>query len=589
MLTRISQKPTECDAATPVARVASLLSQKRTHCAIVVDKSNSNRMIGLVTTKDLAFRVMALGHDGSTPVGEVMSKNPFSVVFSTSPNEALMLMVRKRIRHLPLVNDETGKIMGVLDITSCFYEALIKMERLASQVKDLQCTVDDLRDTDKTSVTSRTYSPYQNDHLEFSNYSFIEKADPQLDPDLLDIKLHSRKQKIVNDIKSLIETLKQPDLKSLLDENEMNLQPFYLDTKTDVAAAANLMAQNNLTATLIVDDLEGVKNVNNVIGILTTKDLAFRVLAMGLNPHTTKVARVMTSKPHFAQESTGIHTALRLMYEGKYLNLPIKSSTDDMVIGMVNVLHLTRAMLKTLEMTFIKSNDLISNQLILDDFRIQQPMADSNSGPAWDRFWGSLDTPSIRKLPNSRRSSSLALQSEMRLTSSIDSSSEIGLTNKGITLKLQLKEEEGPLLGVNGKIFKFNLIIPINPKDFNVYATIMDKLERRLPILKTNNIQCDIGYYDNEEDFISIERFEDLELAMNEILICKIRSNKSNLTSASTGNTKNDNLDFDNLTRTPDHQLNGRSNNSDFPTNGGVFIIGFIGMLVLLKYVGTRS
>lgn len=473
--------------------------------------------------------------------------------------------------------------MGVLDITACLYEALIKMERLASQMKDLQSTVDDLRDPEKPPLT-----PIE-DQLEFSNYSFVEQNEQpvQLEPDIFDIKLNSRKQKIVNDIKSLIETLKQPDLKSLLAENGFNSEPFYLDTKTDVASAAILMAENNLTAMLIVDEISGEKNAVNVIGILTTKDLAFRVLAMGLDPNTTKVARVMTSKPHFAQESTGIHTALRLMYEGKYLNLPIKSNTGDDVIGIVNVLHLTRAMLKTLEMTFIKSNDSIPNTSMGDPLTIDyvNQSMEYSSGPAWDKFWGSLEMPSLRKLSNSRRSSSIALQSEMRLNSSIDSSSDMGLINnsKRMTLKLQLKEESGVLLGVKLKIFRFNLAIPVNAKDFNVYAVIMDKLERRLPILKSNTIQCDIGYYDVENDFISIERFEDLELALNETLICNIRLNHSNLPSASTGETLSNACDL------PETVIGKGAPIQSLASNGGLFLIGFISLLALMKYVGTKS
>lgn len=581
MLARIAQSPTECDSEVEVGHVAALLAEKRAHCAIV---TNSGRMIGVVTTKDLAFRVTAAGRGGDTRVGDVMSPNPVFVHVSTSPNDALMLMVRKRVRHLPLV-EAGGHVVGVLDITACFYEALIKMERLSSQVQGLQSAVEGLEGTAEVFALSGTSamgarqgsshssggpgtspSGVDGSALEFSSYSFVD-TEPR--------------QTIVRDIRALVETLKQPTIGSLLAECGSNAKAFYVDPKTDLATAAQVMAHNNLTATLIVDGASAKSNneplaaphlVGNVIGILTTKDIAFRVLSIGLDPGETKVARVMTSRPHFANEETVIHSALRLMYEGKYLNLPI-ANAGGQVLGVVNVLSLTRAMLRTLETTFIKSEEVSEyNVHALEGLELGRRKTAPTTGPAWDQFWGSLEPPSIRKYSSSRRSSSLAFQSE-RL-SSIESGE-----NKRVTLKLQVQEPEGPVVGANGKMFRFSLSMT---HDTDVHALVMGKLEKRLPGLTNPNILCELGYYDTVGDFISVRRAEDLELGITETLVCKATLLMSSSAAPSSGKTIHNSPTEGDVDVTSGAETSGVHNSSFF------FLLGFIVICAAIKFAGPK-
>lgn len=578
-----------CGPECPAGEVARRLAALSTHCAVI--SSSDNTVCGLVTTRDLAFRVLAQGLPGDTAVAAVMTQQPVSVPATSSPNEALTLMVARRVRHLPVV-DKHGSVTGVLDITSCFYEAMLKMERMASQVEDLQCTVRDLREEDE----HQPKKGERNEHLqtvesmEFSHYSMIDRAEmssslsrsPAVS---LDDKLHCHKQKIVNDIKSLIDTLKQPDLESLL---SLYKQPLYVEQKTDTYQAARLMCQHNCTAVLIVNepqqDPSAECDVENVVGILTTKDLAFRVLAQGLDPAQTKVARVMTSKPVFAFDSMGIHAALRLMYEGKYLNLPI--ARNGKVVGIVNVLHLTREMLRTLEMIYVKSNAL--------DAKDKHPAVISridsfseNDGPAWDKFWGSLEEP-LRKssMTFSRRTSS-STGFDLRLP--LPDSNE-NLLPPVLTMKLLLKElDNPPILGVDGKIFKFTLTIDNFSSDFNVYSLIIDKLQRRLPIMKSNSLICDLGYFDEIGDFISIQRYEDLQLALNGerglTLICQIRLNKSSATSAALedGFLASESTNIHTGGVGPDTGI-------DMETLGATLVIA-VGLfsLAILKYLGSTS
>jgi CBS domain-containing protein len=72
------------------------------------------RPIGLVSDRDLTLRVMAPAHDAaSTPIVDVMSPMPTTVLDSSSMESALAQMRIGRIRRLPVVNG-MGTLVGMV-------------------------------------------------------------------------------------------------------------------------------------------------------------------------------------------------------------------------------------------------------------------------------------------------------------------------------------------------------------------------------------------------------------------------------------------------------------------------------------------
>jgi len=83
-----------------------------------------DQLIGIFTERDAITRVLGAGLDpNSTKISEVMTKNPVWVSASTTLEEAMGIITKQRIRHLPVVED--GKVLGMVssgDLTHHFVE-----------------------------------------------------------------------------------------------------------------------------------------------------------------------------------------------------------------------------------------------------------------------------------------------------------------------------------------------------------------------------------------------------------------------------------------------------------------------------------
>ncbi|CAJ0912478.1 11220_t:CDS:10 [Entrophospora sp. SA101] len=270
------------------------------------------------TLLDLAFRVVGDGLDaGTTTVKQIMTADPMCVKSDTSATDALNTMVKK-----------DGDLVGLLDITKCLYEALDKMERAYGSSKKLY---DALEGVEKE-WTGQTNS-------------------------------------IMQYMSVLREKMECPDLTSVLDGS----LPAEVGMKTSVRDAAKMMRQFRTTAVLVMEH-------NMIAGIFTSKDIVLRVIAADLDPSTCSVIRVMTPHPDTATPNTSILEALKKMYDGHYLNLPVVEGTT--IIGMVDVLKLTYATME--QMCSMKSQDNQDNS-----------GSDNNSGPMWNKFWNSLDGENV--------------------------------------------------------------------------------------------------------------------------------------------------------------------------------------------------
>ncbi|KAL9089352.1 MAG: hypothetical protein Q9159_002568 [Coniocarpon cinnabarinum] len=290
----LSLKPSQALQIKPsmtVAEAAQLMAAKREDCVLVTD--DDERIAGIFTAKDLAFRVVGAGVKAtSITIADIMTKNPLCAKTDTSATDALDLMVRKGFRHLPVM-DENHDISGILDITKCFYDAMEKLERAYSSSRAL--------------------------------YDAVQGVQAELGS--------SQPQQIIQYVEALRSKMSGPTLESVLD----GLPPATVSIRTTVKEAAQIMKEHHTTAVLVQDS-------GSITGIFTSKDVVLRVIAAALEPEKTSVVRVMTPHPDFAPMDMSIQAALRKMHDGHYLNLPVMSEAGE-IVGMVDVLKLTYATL----------------------------------------------------------------------------------------------------------------------------------------------------------------------------------------------------------------------------------------------------
>ncbi|KAJ3052419.1 hypothetical protein HK097_006292 [Rhizophlyctis rosea] len=90
-----------------------------------------------------------------------------------------------------------------------------------------------------------------------------------------------------------------------------------------IVQAAQLMAAKRADAVLCVNE-EG-----SLVGILTDKDIAYRVVAEGLEIRTTLVSSIMTKNPTTANDNDSRNDALNTMVSRRFRHLPVTSNGTD--------------------------------------------------------------------------------------------------------------------------------------------------------------------------------------------------------------------------------------------------------------------
>lgn len=96
-----------------VHKAARLMAEHDISAVIVADRAG--RLTGIVTERDVTRRVVAQDLKGSqVTVADIMTPSPETIAPSGTPDEALEMMNRLRVRHLPVVDG--GKVLGIVSI-----------------------------------------------------------------------------------------------------------------------------------------------------------------------------------------------------------------------------------------------------------------------------------------------------------------------------------------------------------------------------------------------------------------------------------------------------------------------------------------
>jgi len=102
--------PETIQADRPAAEAAKLMKDADAGMIPVMD---NGQLLGAVTDRDIAIRVVAEGKDPqSTPVREIASTDIVTIEPDRDLAEALQLMAKHQVRRLPVV--EQGRLVGVL-------------------------------------------------------------------------------------------------------------------------------------------------------------------------------------------------------------------------------------------------------------------------------------------------------------------------------------------------------------------------------------------------------------------------------------------------------------------------------------------
>lgn len=92
--------------------VAIKMSEVKSHTALITE---NDELLGIVTDQDFRQRVVAAGRNPDDSVETIMTASPYVLSPNSPASEALLLMARRNIRHIPVVGK--NKIHGVVTVT----------------------------------------------------------------------------------------------------------------------------------------------------------------------------------------------------------------------------------------------------------------------------------------------------------------------------------------------------------------------------------------------------------------------------------------------------------------------------------------
>jgi len=98
---------------TPIAEIARMMA---TDDIGAVPIGQDDRLVGILTDRDIAVRVVAKGRDPErTKAADVMTKGLVWCRSSATVEEAIHVMDQKKIRRLPVI-DENKRLVGMLSL-----------------------------------------------------------------------------------------------------------------------------------------------------------------------------------------------------------------------------------------------------------------------------------------------------------------------------------------------------------------------------------------------------------------------------------------------------------------------------------------
>jgi len=109
----MTPSPRVCTPQATAQEVARVMRDADTGVIPIVADETSKRLVGLVTDRDLAIRLIAEGRDGNAPISEAMSADVTGVKPDDDLKDVRRLMGERQVRRVP-VCDAQGRCLGII-------------------------------------------------------------------------------------------------------------------------------------------------------------------------------------------------------------------------------------------------------------------------------------------------------------------------------------------------------------------------------------------------------------------------------------------------------------------------------------------
>lgn len=110
----MTKDPLCCLGTETVDRAAQYMKETNVGSVPVVESQQTKQLLGIITDRDLALKVVAEGRDTrSARVEEVMTRYPVTCRENDDLQVAIEAMARNQVRRIPVVNN-AGYLVGII-------------------------------------------------------------------------------------------------------------------------------------------------------------------------------------------------------------------------------------------------------------------------------------------------------------------------------------------------------------------------------------------------------------------------------------------------------------------------------------------
>lgn len=110
----MTKNPVCCLPNDTAAKVAQLMKYENVGSIPVIENAQNIKLVGIVTDRDLALKIVAEGLDAkSTKAEAVMTRKVITCLASDDLQKALDAMAEHQLRRLPVV-DNDNKVVGII-------------------------------------------------------------------------------------------------------------------------------------------------------------------------------------------------------------------------------------------------------------------------------------------------------------------------------------------------------------------------------------------------------------------------------------------------------------------------------------------
>ncbi len=120
------------DANSTVYNALSLMADKNVGALVVLEEG---KLVGIFSERDYARKVILKGKSSlNTPVKEIMTSTVFCVRPDQAIEDCMVLMTDKRIRHLPVLEDD--QLVGIVSIGDVVKEIIAEQGITIQQLEN---------------------------------------------------------------------------------------------------------------------------------------------------------------------------------------------------------------------------------------------------------------------------------------------------------------------------------------------------------------------------------------------------------------------------------------------------------------------